>query len=82
MKIYKDGGLDAIEKIVLSEYKTQDDMHQLFREKGFEQFSEEEMQAFFDDRQKKEDEAAFERKREMQKRKKEYKETYEKLRYV
>eukprot|EP00553_Chaetoceros_curvisetus_P005713 CAMPEP_0204633304 /NCGR_PEP_ID=MMETSP0717-20131115/26866_1 /ASSEMBLY_ACC=CAM_ASM_000666 /TAXON_ID=230516 /ORGANISM="Chaetoceros curvisetus" /LENGTH=84 /DNA_ID=CAMNT_0051651427 /DNA_START=170 /DNA_END=424 /DNA_ORIENTATION=- len=62
MQIFNDGNLQ--ETITLSDYKTQDDMHQLFRDKGFEQISED----------------PFERKREMQRKKKDYKETIEKER--
>ncbi len=62
MQIFNDGNLQEI--ITLSDYKTQNDMHQLFRDKGFEQIPED----------------PFERKREMQRKKKDHKEKIEKER--
>ena len=42
MIILKNG--EEVETIELSEYETEEDMHQLFQEKGFEKLSEEEVQ--------------------------------------
>lgn len=48
MIISKDG--EEVETIELSEYETEEDMHRLFQEKGFEKLSEEEVQKMLADK--------------------------------
>jgi len=68
LTIYEDGA--EVEKIILSDYKTRDEMHQLFREKGFIMKSPEEI-AEVVERKRLEEEAESKQAREMSVKKRE-----------